>query len=69
MVDKSQINCCHLLDIYLVPGQLQPAYYSAVVSSNLVYIDKLVHEKRDSIVNALELRLSCTNPWYQGISK
>ena len=26
------------------------------------YIDGLVQEKRNSIANALELRLSCTNP-------
>ena len=24
----------------------------------------LVQERRDSIATALELRLSCTNPWY-----
>ena len=28
----------------------------------LDYIDGLVQERRNSIVNALELRLSCTNP-------
>ena len=27
------------------------------------YIDGLVQERRNSIANALELRLSCTNPW------
>ena len=26
------------------------------------YMDRLVQEKRNSIANALELRLSCTNP-------
>ena len=26
-------------------------------------IDGLVQERRNSIANALELRLSCTNPW------
>ena len=26
------------------------------------YMDGLVQEKRNSIANALELRLSCTNP-------
>ena len=26
------------------------------------YIDGLVQERRNSIANALELRLSCTNP-------
>ena len=26
------------------------------------YIDRLVQERRNSIANALELRLSCTNP-------
>ena len=28
----------------------------------ICYIDGLVQEKRNSIANALELRLSCTNP-------
>ena len=28
----------------------------------LVHIDGLVQERRNSIVSALELRLSCTNP-------
>ena len=27
------------------------------------HIDGLVQERRNSIANALELRLSCTNPW------
>ena len=27
-----------------------------------VYVDGLVQERRNSIANALELRLSCTNP-------
>ena len=27
-----------------------------------VYIDGLVQERRNSIANALDLRLSCTNP-------
>ena len=27
-----------------------------------IYIDGLVQERRNSIANALELRLSCTNP-------
>ena len=32
----------------------------------IVYFDVLVQERRNSIGNALELRLSCTNPssWY-----
>ena len=29
--------------------------------SNVVDIDVLVHERRNSIANALELRLSCTH--------
>ena len=28
----------------------------------MAYIDGLVQERRNSIANALELRLSCTNP-------
>ena len=28
----------------------------------IIYIDGLVQERRHSIANALELRLSCTNP-------
>ena len=31
-------------------------------------IDGLVHERRNSIANALELRLSCTNPKWQWVS-
>ena len=27
------------------------------------YIDGLVQERRNSIADLLELRLSCTNPW------
>ena len=27
------------------------------------YIDGLMQERRNSIANTLELRLSCTNPW------
>ena len=27
------------------------------------YIDELVQERRNSIANALELRLPCTDPW------
>ena len=29
---------------------------------HISYIDGLVQERRNSIANALELRLSCTNP-------
>ena len=32
------------------------------MSRNAVYFDGLVQERRNSITNALELRLSCTNP-------
>ena len=28
-----------------------------------LYFDELVQERRNSIVDALELRLSCSNPW------
>ena len=37
---------------------------SSVLLGNkpLPYIDELVQERRNSIANALELRLSCTNP-------
>ena len=28
----------------------------------MTHIDRLVQERRNSIANALELRLSCTNP-------
>ena len=34
-----------------------------VIWKNQTYIDGLVQERRNSIANALELRLSCTNPW------
>ena len=38
-----------------------------VIHTFRVYIDGVVQERGDSIVNALELRLSCTNPsiWKQ----
>ena len=37
--------------------------------SAYLYIDGLVQERRNSIANALELHLSCTNPsyWYHNI--
>ena len=35
--------------------------YAGYKTDNL-YIDGSVQEKRNSIANALELRLSCTNP-------
>ena len=34
-----------------------------------LYFNRLMQERRNSIANALELRLSCTNPsiWYEGL--
>ena len=32
------------------------------VTKSIPYFDGLVQERRNSIANALELRLSCTNP-------
>ena len=29
----------------------------------MFYINGLVRERRNSIANAMELRLTCTNPW------
>ena len=36
--------------------------YNGQMASFNVYIDGLVQERRNSIANALELHLSCTNP-------
>ena len=36
-------------------------------TTNHEYIDGLVQERRNSIANALELRLSCTNPLIRGL--
>ena len=41
--------------------------YKSIITSNS-YIDGLVQERRNSIANALELRLSCTNPSIYAIS-
>ena len=40
---------------------LDGAFQKSSAQCNL-YIDRLVQERRNSIANALELRLSCTNP-------
>ena len=37
------------------------------LSSMLVYFNGLVQERRNSIANALELRLSCTNPLIESL--
>ena len=37
-----------------------PNYHPCIGSA--LYIDVLAQERRNSIANALELRLSCTNP-------
>ena len=36
--------------------------YISCLDIDWVYIDGLMQERRNSIANALELRLSCTNP-------
>ena len=47
---------------------LQTMFYSKntsnteIFSTHVAYIDGLMQERRNSIANALELRLSCTNP-------
>ena len=41
----------------------EACFYCALYKIDLkLYIDGLVQERRNSIANALELRLSCTNP-------
>ena len=37
--------------------------YNIVSYYYKLYIDGLVQERHNSSANALELRLSCTNPW------
>ena len=48
------LNCGYTLHFYFYP-----VWYE---QSNQHYVDGLVQERRNSIANALELRLSCTNP-------
>ena len=47
--------------IFMLP-QINPACYRLKLFQQRKYIDGLVQERRNSIANALELRLSCTNP-------
>ena len=51
-------------DVYMI-CQLYLTHCSIV----MIYIDGLVQERRNSIVDALELRLSCTNPSTYGVTK
>ena len=43
-------------------GILQYQSLTCQATSYLHYIDGLMQERRNPIVNTLELRLSCTNP-------
>ena len=45
------------------PNRWQVIAWSSVGQDMWCHIDSLVQERRSSIANALELRLSCINPW------
>ena len=53
-------NALHF--VVSVRGQILHSIHYTCWQHHEVYIDVLVQERRNSIANALELRLSCTNP-------
>ena len=55
-------------------GTSYQKFYAPKITKNLRFyetldINGLVKERRNSIANALELRLSCTNPWICKLAK
>ena len=69
-VDKNAFHCaiCKISTISFRP-QCGSSWKQAIASHHF-HIAGSVHERRNSIANALELRLSCTNPaTCRGITK
>ena len=53
------VYCIKIIETVDFILDIHSTYYTRQAS----YIDGFVQERRNSIVNALELRLSCTKPW------
>ena len=53
--------------VFAINNHINGTVWTLADSIHDVYIDGLVQERRNSIANALELRLSCTGPsiWYE----
>ena len=67
---KLSQNCHHFTDnifkCIFVNEKQKLKFFEPKIKIHILYVDKLVQKRHNSIANALELCLSCTNPsmWY-----